>query len=94
MSVAEEADVPLNGSKDITLAVSVSELEHMSSSSEVICDQDIVGWGRGETGSRDIAGVYEKRTCDIYCRGGGRRDGHGRAASPPMSAKATLEVKK
>lgn len=36
-------------------------------------------------------GVYE-RGLDIYCRGGsGRR--HGRATSPPMSAKATLEVK-
>jgi len=32
MSVAEETDVPLNGSKDITLAVSASELQHMSAS--------------------------------------------------------------
>jgi len=32
MSVAEEADVPLNGSKDMRLAVSASELWYMSSS--------------------------------------------------------------
>lgn len=72
MSVAEEADVPLNGSKDITLTVSISELEHMSAS-EVMRDQDIAGRGHGETGSRLVMGVYERER-DIYCRGGsGRR---------------------
>ena len=44
MSVAEEADIPLNGSKDITLAVSTSELEHMSTS-EVVRDQVIAMGG-------------------------------------------------
>ena len=72
MSVAEEADMPLNGSKDITLAVSISELEHMSTS-EVMCDQDIARGGRGGTGHKVVMGVYE-RGRDIYCRGGsGRR---------------------
>ena len=93
MSVAEEADVPLNGSKDITLAVSMSELEHMSTS-VVICDQDIVGLGRGGTGHKAVMGVYEGREHGIYCKGvGGVGGGHELKPSPPMLAKLTLEVK-
>jgi len=64
MSVAEEADVPLNGSKDITLAVSTSELGHMSTSG-VMCDQDIEGREGGETGDRLVMGVCEGRVSGI-----------------------------
>lgn len=93
MSVAEEADVPLNGSKDITLAVSTSELEPMSTS-VVICDQDIVGLGRGGTGHKAVMGVYEGNERGIYYKGvGGSGGGHGLKPSPPMPAKLTLEVK-
>ena len=93
MSVAEEADVPLNGSKDITLAVSMSELEHMSTS-VVICDQDIVGAGRGGTGHKAVMGVYEGTERGIYSnRVGGAGGGHELKPSPPMSAKVTLVVK-
>lgn len=93
MSVAEEAEGQPNGSKDITLAVSMSELEHMSTSG-VICDQDIAGWGGGETGHNLAAmSVYEGEDIILYCRGTGRVGGHEFRASPPMSAKLTLEVK-
>lgn len=45
MSVAEEADVPLNGSKDMRLAVSASELVYMSSSGAK-WEKGIGKWGR------------------------------------------------
>jgi len=93
MSVAEEADVPVNGSKDITLAVSMSELEHMSTSA-VICDQDMVGLGRGGTGHKAIMGVYEGDEHGIYWQGvGSAGGGHELDPSPPMPAKLTLEAK-
>ena len=48
MLVTEDADVPLSSSKDIMLGVSMSELEHVSTS-EVIRGQDISMQGCGWT---------------------------------------------
>jgi len=85
--------MPVNGSKDITLALSMSELEHMSTS-VVICDQDIAGLGRGGKGHRAVMGVYEGNERGIYSKEvGGAGGGHELKPSPPMSAKLTLEVK-
>ena len=70
MSVAEEVDVPLNGSKDITLAVSASEPKHMSTL-EVICDQDIGGWGGGEVGEMSSSWVFFKGGRGVYIVGKG-----------------------
>jgi len=91
MSVAEEADVPLNGSKDITLSVSMSELEHMSTSG-VICDQDIAGTGCCEVGwHKAVMGVYEGRERGIYWGEWKELDeGHEFTPSPPMPAKLAL----
>lgn len=67
MSVAEETDGQLNGSKDITLAVSTSELEYMSTSG-AIWDQDIAGWGCGGTGDKVVMGVTKGRVRYILYR--------------------------
>lgn len=47
MSVIEETDAPVKGSKDITLAVSTSELK---SASKAVCDQDIARWEGDDAG--------------------------------------------
>ena len=85
MSVAEETDALLNGSKDIMLSVSMSEFEHMSIS-EAKSAQDIVGWGGGGMGKRLVMGVHKVRAGGIYSIGGGGTGG-GQVASPPMGAK-------
>jgi hypothetical protein len=75
MSVAEEADMPLKGSNDMSLAVSMSELEW----SDVICDQDIGGRGCGGTGHKLDMGAYEGRARYTYPvgEGAGGGPGHG-----------------
>ena len=85
MSVAEETDALLNGSKDIMLSVSMSEFEHMSIS-EAKSAQDIVGWGEGGIGKRLVMGVHRVRAGGIYSIGGGGTGG-GQVASPPMGVK-------
>jgi len=65
------------------------------SASEMMCDQDIVGRKRGEMGDRLVMGVYERRACGIYCRGGSGRSGRT-ARIWSISAdvcQETLEVK-
>lgn len=62
MSVAEETEPLPNGSKDTTLAVSMSELEHMSTSG-MISAQDIAGREWGEAGDRVVMGGL---TFNIY----------------------------
>lgn len=69
MSVAEETDPSPNGSKETTLAVSMSELEHMSTS-EMISAQDIAGRERGEVGERAVIDGFQ-RGGYIFCRGRG-----------------------
>ena len=56
MSVAEEMDPSPNGSKETTLAVSMSELEHISTSG-MISARDIAKWERSEVCERVVMGV-------------------------------------
>ena len=86
MSVAEEADVQLNGSKDISLAVSMSELELMSTS-VVMCDQDMGGLGRCRAGHNPVMGAYEGKNAVYIVREGAEGAG-GRTRANCISADA------
>jgi hypothetical protein len=66
--------VPLNGSKDITLAASESELKCMSTSA-AICDQDIGGLEWGETGEMRSSWVFLKGEREVYIAGEGTGSG-------------------
>jgi hypothetical protein len=85
MSVADESDSSPNGSKETMLAVSMSELERMSTS-DMISAQDIVRWEGAETRGRVVMGVQTGESVRHISILSGRGTG-GWYTSPPITAK-------